>query len=264
MRFENVLDYLRWYTGDIYCRDSCGRITINKTEFDENDYRTINALLFPGVEIEKDKLLDKYPVMPKIVNMEACIELYECIIGMSQFYNFDSGSILKRSERKVSLDLCERLGEFPSFCSCTYGDIAPFFETKHGHELVQIQFDRILAVDVAKILQDEYKNKNEKELLIMPFHKVSVWRDPFKTYAYFSIRNDYSVEMYDFAKLRDRIVSEDTMQVINFVLDALSNNIDISESVLNQYKSIKNDIQTYVRMLVNKKIEDLENSSSCK
>lgn len=136
MEKRKDIDMLRFYGGDIHQKNKEGEYVItnnlvnpkNKEDVlwgDRDAYRTLNALLFDGIENEKERIYkEKRKLNPVFIELiENTLEIYRGIFAVMcrKKGNQLSVSKVKRVDRKASL-MAYLKGHTESFVSCTNGE----------------------------------------------------------------------------------------------------------------------------------------------
>nr|WP_308742919.1 ADP-ribosyltransferase [uncultured Anaerocolumna sp.] len=175
------IDAIRFYEGDTRVRGSNGYLmtTMHTGKFrgDQKAYRTLNALLFPGINNEKERIKeDGHNLNQAMVeNLETTISIYCNVYAiMLKSASKNKSIITKRVERFESVkNLME--GETVSFTSTSKSSYDGDFANKNGIVLLEFHIpDKFPYIDLEKILKKEYKYKSEKEILLPPFTVISI------------------------------------------------------------------------------------------
>lgn len=175
------IDSLRFYEGDTRMRDTNGYLKAIKSsdEFwgDQRAYRTLNALLFPGIYNEKERIKEEGNKLNPIVveNIEDSINIYCNIYTvMLKSASKNEAVTTKRVERLESIKNLMS-GETVSFTSTSKGIYDSQFADKNGIALLEFRIPKNFPyVDLGKVLEDEYEHKGEKEVLLPPFTTISI------------------------------------------------------------------------------------------
>ena len=145
MEKRKDIDMLRFYGGDIHQKNKEGEYVItnnlvnpkNKEDMlwgDRDAYRTLNALLFEGIENEKERIYkEKRKLNPVFIELiENTLEIYRGIFAVMcrKKGNQLSVSKIKRVDRKASL-MAYLKGYTESFVSCTKGEYDDEFAAKN-------------------------------------------------------------------------------------------------------------------------------------
>ncbi len=175
---REAIDAVRLYEGDVRVRDEegnlVGRQSLDPFYGDKNAYRTLNALLFPGILNEKSRIQREgkqlNPVFLEKIN--ETIDLY-CHIFRLMCWEHMAGNkewvIAKRVERLSSLALLEQ-GQALSFISASKVGYDEEFAKKDGVILIEMHISSdVPYLDFKKALGSEYKNIGEQEVLLAPF-----------------------------------------------------------------------------------------------
>ena len=136
MEKRKDIDMLRFYGGDIHQKNKEGEYVItnnlvnpkNKEDMlwgDRDAYRTLNALLFEGIENEKERIYkEKRKLNPVFIELiENTLDIYRGIFAVMcrKKENQLSVSKVKRVDRKASL-MAYLKCHTESFVSCTKGE----------------------------------------------------------------------------------------------------------------------------------------------
>lgn len=175
-------DAIRFYEGDTRIRNTYGKI-INKKSSDhflktEKAYKTLNALLFPGISNEKERILQESSQLNRVMpeNIDKTINIYCNIYSAmckSSFLHKDE-LITYRVERKESLNNL-KLGYTNSFTSTSKDWYNKNFSKKNGIVLLEYHIPvNTPFADFQEILGKEYRFKEESEILLPPFVKIMI------------------------------------------------------------------------------------------
>ena len=190
MEKRKDIDMLRFYGGDIHQKNKEGEYVItnnlvnpkNKEDMlwgDRDAYRTLNALLFEGIENEKERIYkEKRKLNPIFIELiENTLEIYRGIFAVMcrKKGNQLSVSKIKRVDRKASL-MAYLKGYTESFVSCTKGEYDDEFAAKNNIILLEIEsLENTPYVDYQQVVtMKEYRNYGEKEVLFPPFLSLKV------------------------------------------------------------------------------------------
>lgn len=190
MEKRKDIDMLRFYGGDIHQKNKEGEYVItnnlvnpkNKEDVlwgDRDAYRTLNALLFDGIENEKERIYkEKRKLNPVFIELiENTLEIYRGIFAVMcrKKGNQLSVSKVKRVDRKASL-MAYLKGHTESFVSCTNGEYDDEFASKNNIILLEIEsLENTPYVDYQQVItMQEYCNYDEKEVLFPPFLSLNV------------------------------------------------------------------------------------------
>ena len=190
MEKRKDIDMLRFYGGDIHQKNKEGEYVItnnlvnpkNKEDVlwgDRDAYRTLNALLFEGIENEKERIYkEKRKLNPVFIELiENTLEIYRGIFAVMcrKKGNQLSVSKVKRVDRKASL-MAYLKGHTESFVSCTNGEYDDEFASKNNIILLEIEsLENTPYVDYQQVItMQEYCNYDEKEVLFPPFLSLNV------------------------------------------------------------------------------------------
>ena len=190
MEKRKDIDMLRFYGGDIHQKNKEGEYVItnnlvnpkNKEDMlwgDKDAYRTLNALLFEGIENEKERIYkEKRKLNPVFIELiENTLDIYRGIFAVMcrKKENQLSVSKVKRVDRKASL-MAYLKGHTESFVSCTKGEYDDEFASKNNIILLEIEsLENTPYVDYQQVItMQEYCNYDEKEVLFPPFLSLNV------------------------------------------------------------------------------------------
>lgn len=180
-----IRDAVRFYIGDIRKRLGDGSISSEVEQGhplyrDAEIYRTINALMFPGIHNEKERIITE----GHILNPNAIIELKTLLnifsrLALAARMRCDNSTIFSRRIDRVSTVSLLMHGEIPSFFSTGKGEFQQNYSKKAGLVLLEFQINpNIPVIDVETILGDEYLKKEEREILIPPFLAIDIFEIP--------------------------------------------------------------------------------------
>lgn len=180
---REAIDAVRLYEGDIRIRDEEGNL-VNRQLFDsfygdKNAYRTLNALLFPGISNEKSRIQREGKQLNPIFleKIDKTIDIY-CHIFRFMCWEYrirdKEWVIAKRVERLSSLALLKQ-GQTLSFISASKAGYDKEFAKKDGVILIEIHISPdVPYLDFEKALGMEYKNIGEREVLLAPFVDIEI------------------------------------------------------------------------------------------
>lgn len=180
------IDALRLYGGDIRKRTDDGYLWVNSTDAlygDQDAYRTLNALLFQGIENEEERIwVEGHRLNPEFIRrIDETIKIYIDIFTLMKERRgeFDHQVMGKRVERASSISYYEK-GFTQSFFSCSKGGYDDDFSQKDGIVLIEVELIQdVPFLDYEKILiRDEYKHQEEREILLPPFLQVELEKVP--------------------------------------------------------------------------------------
>lgn len=187
LRFRRI-DALRLYGGDTRERCSDGSIGIKSRDHplyrDEEAYRTLNALLFEGIENEQERICKESHILnPEFIRridetVQICTDIFTLMKEESAC--FDGNIVAKRVERASSVAYYEK-GFTQSFVSCSKCGYDEDFSKKSGIVLLEIELTpKVPFIDYEKVLKrEEYKNLEEREILLPPFLNIEMKKIPF-------------------------------------------------------------------------------------
>ena len=176
-------DAIRLYGGDIRIRDEegivCNRESLDNVYGDENLYKTINVLLFPGITNEYDRVFKEESSLNEafVERIEETIKIYLNIFqAMCENRKEDCEGIVTayRVEREGAINALKE-GKTKSFLSASLTNYDDTFAEKSSIVLVKLHMLRqVPYIDFHKVLQNEYQNVEEQEVLIAPFIDVEL------------------------------------------------------------------------------------------
>lgn len=180
---KKVLDAVRLYEGDIRIRDEAGNL-VNRQSTDplygdKNAYRTLNALLFPGISNEISRIQKEGKKLNPafLERIEETIDLYCHIFRlMCGKYKIKGEECLiaKRIERLSTLTLLKQ-GQTRSFISASKVGYDEEFAKKDGVILIEMHISSdVPYLDFKEILGSEYQNIDEQEVLLAPFVDIKI------------------------------------------------------------------------------------------
>ncbi len=250
-------DYLRWYTGDTRERTLGGYLISTNTSKSPSQYKLENMLLYEGIENERNRLKDNAGYLPLIKNIDDIIRMYEALIGIAEPV-CDSSLDLYRIERDNSIQFLKKEKYNPSFMCCSKYEICKKFEYKNDSKEIKLKLNTAYIIDVGKILKNEYEKNDEKEVIILPFHRI-ICDD---------LKSSFIVE-YD-AGLTKKNISLDKVELLkiikdnrkvtcaNSVIEYLNYGKVPPEGLLKEYTIWKTYVQEYVKQLIMEKINSCE------
>lgn len=180
------LDALRLYGGDARERESDGRIGGRSKDAlygDEDAYRTLNALLFESIKNEQDRIWEEgHKLNPDFLRrIEETVRIYTNIFNLmkEKRAHFTNNVIGKRIDRASSVIYYED-GFTHSFFSSSKRDYDSEFSKKNGIVLLETEItSNVPFIDYEEILScDEYKNMEEREILLPPFVRIKMTKMP--------------------------------------------------------------------------------------
>lgn len=183
MDWVPIKDALRFYGGDIRQRNQLGELTsisIRKDELfgDEKVYRTLNALFFPELVNERERIETEGKMLNPavILRIEDIFDIIKRIYTAMNNEEWRHEGVIcsRRMERSSTLKYLEQ-GFLPSFYSTSKGD----YQTEYGDKarIVLLEFalqPEVPYVDFSKALGSEYLKAEEQEILLPPFLPVEL------------------------------------------------------------------------------------------
>lgn len=241
MEKRKDIDMLRFYGGDIHQKNKEGEYVItnnlvnpkNKEDMlwgDRDAYRTLNALLFEGIENEKERIYkEKRKLNPVFIELiENTLEIYRGIFAVMcrKKGNQLSVSKIKRVDRKASL-MAYLKGYTESFVSCTKGEYDDEFAAKNNIILLEIEsLENIPYVDYQQVVtMQEYRNYDEKEVLFPPFLSLKVSEIELTT------KDNHIKDMYGKLQLEMDVKEQDVEEFIRRITRA---KYDVDGLLLNE------------------------------
>lgn len=186
-------EYLRLYTGDTRIRQSSGRLSIDESTDaiwgDKKIYRTINMLLFSGLENERARIREGQVFNYKLMdNPEILLQI---MIGITEEILSQPVSerelTVFRMDRAASMKAFQK-GYISSFFSCKKGNYDPKFAEKEGTIALEVHIPQgTHYADLEKVLGKEYV-MDEAEILLPPYQCISLSR--------LKQKNLYATEVY--------------------------------------------------------------------
>ncbi len=198
-------DSLRLYGGDTRIRDEngdlCARCSGDLLYGDREAYRTLNALLFPGISNEYSRIFrDKHDLNPVFLRrLEETIQIYcnifQLMVGDrapergerpelpgkragegpgrkglgGEGLDREAEIVVRRVERQASVEMLKQ-GRTISFVSASKAGYSREFADKDGVVLLEIHAKPdVPYVDFEKVLGREYGRAEEREVLFPPF-----------------------------------------------------------------------------------------------
>jgi hypothetical protein len=170
------LDALRFYSGDTRKRNSNGYlINSNDKSYlgDKNIYRTLNALLYPGINNEKERIMLERQKLNETVpeHIEHIVSLYcDLYTVMWKSRSTNNQLTTKRIERLEALEYFKSKHTI-SFTSTSKWGYDCDFAGKNGIILLEYCIpENTPYADFQKILhKKEYKYIEEEEVLLPPY-----------------------------------------------------------------------------------------------
>ena len=235
---------------------------------DRDAYRTLNALLFDGIENEKERIYkEKRKLNPVFIELiENTLEIYRGIFAVMcrKKGNQLSVSKVKRVDRKASL-MAYLKGHTESFVSCTNGEYDDEFASKNNIILLEIEsLENTPYVDYQQVItMQEYCNYDEKEVLFPPFLSLNVSEIELTTKDN-HIRDMYGqppvgkylLKMEEFPDYRNAITSS-REELLNKILDEKDKAVLCLEHMNNnmwkedyhEYVEWKNNLHSYLKLI---------------
>ena len=137
---------------------------------DSNSYKTLNTVMFPGIENELTRVFDDHQMLnPTVIfQTKEMLDYYHNLHStMYKFsYQQDKPQLVRRVDRTQSFDEITQKKELVSSFSTTLNYFPTEFSKKHI-TLVEAQvMPGAMCVDFEKVLGDEYQHYMEREVLI--------------------------------------------------------------------------------------------------
>lgn len=178
-----AVDALRLYEGDIRIRDEAGALlsiqSVDEFYKNKDAYRTLNALLFPGIANEYSRIEREGAKLNTVFleQIEETIRLYCRIFGLMCQNVGNEGSegiIAKRVERESTL-ISLKEGRTISFFSASRAGYQEDFAKKDGIILLEVHIPPTIPyLDFEKVLGVEYQSIEEREILLPPFVSIVI------------------------------------------------------------------------------------------
>ena len=178
-------DALRLYEGDTRIRDEAGNLLLRQSTDpfygNKHAYRTLNALLIPGIDNEFSRIEKEGKQLKTIFaeQLEETIRLYCRIFSLMCLCRNDGKEkkeeiVVKRIERNDSLALLKD-GHTISFFSASKAGYQKEFAQKDGIILLEVHIiPDVPYLDLEKVLGKEYLAIDEREILLPPFVSITV------------------------------------------------------------------------------------------
>lgn len=181
MLTEREIDAIRFYQGDVRRRTKDGTYSEQLTEPGfygiPGAYRTMNCLMFEGIENEKERLAEKagslnpqiYLEIEKVVDVFCDIFRAMC---KSTVGRKDSARIIAyRTDWGISVEEMRKQGQTISFTSTSKENCPEeYFRRKRKLTLLEIVIPSgVPYLDFEKILGSDYHYASQREILLPPF-----------------------------------------------------------------------------------------------
>ena len=178
-------DAIRFYSGDIRKRDLDGQIS--ESEYSEgfegirSAYKTMNCLMFPGIDNEMERIREKKGRLSPLIILEAERTLQIFCDIYRAMYKFSASQMDKklkkvyRTDRGVSIEELKK-GITVSFTSTSLHNNPEAF-LLHKSELTFLEIlvpPSIPHLDFSGVLGEEYLFSDQKEILLPPFQEVTL------------------------------------------------------------------------------------------
>lgn len=256
--FDEQKDSLRLYNGDTRIRNTRGYL-ISGNQSKINTYKLVNMFLFTGMENEVDRTFGDGKYLPRLQDITEILNIYEDIINLSETYN---NLPLFRIERSSTIKNIEEKGYIPSFWSCRKENFCEKFLDKNAPIRVEIAVKGAFAVDVENVLGREYLKTDEKEVVLLPFQKIQISYDTEKETnvpIQCDVMKPEKVNILDDSSIYlKRIYDEDAIKNTENIIKKLNDREQIMCDEQEKYLQWKYDIQQYVYLLMQKRINSYE------
>lgn len=261
-------DALRVYVGDNRRRDEHGNLIeekyLDEIYGDEQLYKTLNALMFEGLENEIVRKREGTEFNIKLLRKpEQILQIYCNLLDLA----FESDVVLDetkvyRYEREIAISQLEK-GCTKSFFSTSKEWARPQFSYKINAVEMEITISPgVYCIDVEKVLSGEY-NREEGEILIPPFIPIDIVEDT--TYKKgLGVDKRYLVNLkppclmnkYENINIQNLINSLcDSKRIENVCRDLKQiNNGECDEKQVLDYIHWKRDFQKLIEILFEKKL----------
>ena len=235
---------------------------------DRDAYRTLNALLFEGIENEKERIYkEKRKLNPVFIELiENTLEIYRGIFAVMCRKKGKQLSVskIKRVDRKASL-MAYLKGYTESFVSCTKGEYDDEFAAKNNIILLEIEsLENTPYVDYQQVVtMQEYRNYDEKEVLFPPFLSLNVSEIELTTkdnhikdmYGKPPV-GKYQLKMEEFPDYRN-VITSSREELLNKILDEKDKAVLCLEHMNNnmwkedyqKYVEWKNNLHSYLKLI---------------
>lgn len=111
---------------------------------------------------------------------------------------------------------------------------------------------------MSELLGNEYISNDEREIIILPFHKLSI----VSTNCYnveFDNKILEDVEAYDIEYIKERVVKEENVNNVNNIINRLNSRKELDAENVKKYIEWKNDLTKYIKYILFKKYTEEKN-----
>lgn len=178
MYTEKEIDSIRFYQGDIRKRTEDGSLSNSLTETGfygiPSAYKTMNCLMFDGIDNEKDRISEGSAVLnPQVFQeIERVVDIFcDIFRAMCKCRSRNQKNIVYRTDRRISVQEMKKLGQTISFTSTSKENHPKEYFCKKK-TLMLLEFiipAGIPYLDFEEVLGDNYYYADQKEILLPPF-----------------------------------------------------------------------------------------------
>lgn len=178
MLTEKEKDSIRFYQGDTRKRTEDGSLSNSLTETGlygiPSAYKTMNCLMFDGIDNEKERISEGSTVLnPQVFHeIEKVVDIFcDIFRAMCKCKNRNRKIIVYRTDRRISVREMKKLGQTISFTSTSKGNHPKEYFCKKKM-LMLLEFivpAGIPYLDFEEVLGDNYYYADQKEILLPPF-----------------------------------------------------------------------------------------------
>lgn len=184
MLTEREKDSIRFYQGDIRKRTEDGTLSNGVTEAGlygiPGAYKTINCLMFDGIDNEKERIAEGDTALnPQIfLEIESVVDVFcDIFRAMCKCRSNTQRQIVYRTDRGISVQEMKKLGQTISFTS-TSKERNPkeYFRKKKSLTLLEFIVPADTPyIDFESVLGDEYYYADQREILLPPFLELVLY-----------------------------------------------------------------------------------------
>lgn len=184
MLTEKEKDSIRFYQGDIRKRAEDGSISNSLTETGfygiPSAYKTMNCLMFDGIDNEKERIAEGTAVLnPQVFQeIESVVDVFFDIFrAMCKCRSGNRKNIVYRTDRGISVREMKTLGQTISFTSTSKENYPKeYFCKKKSLMLLEFIIPAgIPYLDFEEVLGDDYYYADQKEILLPPFLRTAFY-----------------------------------------------------------------------------------------
>lgn len=178
MLTEKEKDSIRFYQGDIRKRAEDGSISNSLTETGfygiPSAYKTMNCLMFDGIDNEKERIAEGTAVLnPQVFQeIESVVDVFcDIFRAMCKCRSSNRKNITYRTDRRISVREMKMQGQTISFTSTSKENHPKEYFCKKK-SLMLLEFvipEGIPYLDFEEALGDDYYYADQKEILLPPF-----------------------------------------------------------------------------------------------